>query len=160
MTHRQNTTPHGDGCLPRTSLAATLYGHGRLPWASLAAALPAATTAWADYDGFHIGACPAQAPPYTHLWAWTPQWLLRARIDGATAIVATLGTGALDTGGAVPAGLTPVHTEQVWYVTRVAHTWPATEKRVGRLSPEVTDRQVTLYEVGGQHPITFVGMDR
>ncbi|BCB74577.1 hypothetical protein GCM10022251_82270 [Phytohabitans flavus] len=133
---------------------ATLHGYGRLPWPTLAAALRAVPTAWADYHGFHIGACPDQAPPYTHLWAWTDAWLLRARIDGPSAIV-----GALEIGPAAPTGLTALHAEQVRYVTRTAHTWPAGEKRVGPLPAQVADQQVTLYEVGGPHPITFVRMD-
>ncbi|GLI00902.1 hypothetical protein [Phytohabitans aurantiacus] len=134
--------------------SATLHGYGRLPWTDLTAALSGVSTAWADYDGFHIGACPAKAPPYTHLWAWADGWLLRARIDGTCAIA-----GILETGGSAPAGLIALRSEPVRYLTRAAHTWPTTEKRVGRLSPEVAGQHVTLYEVDGEHPLTFVRLE-
>jgi hypothetical protein len=134
--------------------SATLHGYGRLSWTALTAALRGVSTAWADYDGFHIGACPAEAPPYTHLWAWTDGWLLRARIDGACAIA-----GILETGGTAPAALIALRSEPVRYLTRSAHSWPTTEKRVGQLPPEVAGRHVTLYEVDGEHPLTFVRLE-
>jgi len=34
-----------------------------------------------NYHGFHIGGLPAAPPPYTHLWAWSPGWLIRLRVD-------------------------------------------------------------------------------
>jgi hypothetical protein len=133
----------------------TLYAYGRVLWTDLAAALGGATTGWADYHGFHIGACPVQAPPYTHLWAWTDGWLLRARIDGADAIAGVLVIGD----DPIPHGLTPVRSEPVRYsVTHTARTWLADAKRVGPLPPEVTGRTVTLYEVAGENPLTFIQM--
>jgi hypothetical protein len=132
---------------------ATLHGYGRVAWADLAAALAGTQTAWADYDGFHIGDCPAQAPPYTHLWAWSSGWLLRARIDGDTAVVGAL----LLTATAVPLP-SPLITEQVNYVMRKAQTWDPGERRVGPLSAAVTERVTDLYEVAGPQPVTFIGL--
>lgn len=137
----------------RTREAGTLHGYGRLPWTDLVSALHGTTTAWADYNGFHIGPAPQQPPPYTHLWAWSKGWLLRARIDGAQAIVAVLQSGV-----ETPAGLTPMMSQPVRYTPRRAHTWPGGEKRVGPLRAEVADRAVDLYEVDGESPITFVAL--
>jgi hypothetical protein len=133
---------------------ATLHGYGRLPWIDLLSTIDDAPAAWADYDGFHIGPAPSQPPPYTHLWAWTPGWLLRARIDGAHAIVAIL-----QIGDASPSGLIPRSSEQVRYTRRSSHTWPASENRVGRLGPDVADRNVDLYELGGEFPVTFISLN-
>lgn len=134
-----------------TTNEAVLHAYGRLPWTDLLAAVDAAPAAWADYDGFHIGHCPDQPPPYTHLWAWTANWLLRARIDGGQAIVAVLQIGELDL-----KRLTPRWSQPTGYELRHSHTWAGTDKRVGRLAPHVADRSVDLYEVGGKSPITFV----
>ena len=87
------------------------------------------------------------------MWAWSSNWLLRARIDNAHTIVAVLQTGP-----GTPAGLTPKTQQQVSYIHRRAHTWPGTEKRVGPLTPDVADRNVDLYEVGGEFPITFISL--
>ncbi|WP_432902537.1 hypothetical protein ACQP1S_02605 [Micromonospora matsumotoense] len=130
-----------------------LHSHGRIPWQHLAAALAEADgTAWADYDGFHIGAPPASPPPYTHLWAWTTDWLLRARLDDDTAIV-----GVLHLGSATPRlDPPPIAAEPITYTIHHARTWPAQEKRVGPLDHTVTDRRTDLYQTAGTHPITFV----
>lgn len=133
---------------------ATLHSYGRLPWNVLRAALDGVAVAWADYEGFHIGAAPDTAPPYAHMWGWTTDWLLRARIDGGDTIA-----GALEIGASASSGLRPLSTEQVSYILRRSHTWPSSEHRVGRLAPEVADRPVDLYEVGGEFPITFVSLD-
>jgi hypothetical protein len=134
---------------------ATLHGYGRLPWSALVAALAAVPAAWADYHGFHLGQAPSQPPPYTHLWAWTPGWLLRGRIDGAHVIAAVL---QMD--GTIPSGLTPRSSpQQVSYVHRLSRTWPGAEKRVGPISPDLADRAVHLYEVGGEYPVTFVRLE-
>jgi hypothetical protein len=56
------------------------------------------TCAWADYDGYHLvkgGGCPAAAPPYSHLWAWSPEQLVRVRIDGDHGVVGVLTTNAV-----------------------------------------------------------------
>jgi hypothetical protein len=130
---------------------ATLHGYGRIPWPDLAVALADADSAWADYHGFHIGQCPAQPPPYTHLWAWHADWLLRARIDGRDAIV-----GALLLGDVGPPGLTSLLTDRTDCVRREGHTWPAEEKRVGPVPAALAGRDVDLYQIAGAHPVTFV----
>lgn len=133
-------------------VTARLRTHGRISWAALAAALTGATTAWADYDGFHLGAAPGAAPPYTHLWGWAEGWLLRARLDSGCAIVATL---HLDE--SAPSGLPPgPRTEAVRATYRQSRTWPAGTPRVGQLEQEVRDQLVDLYQLDGDHPVTFV----
>ncbi len=133
---------------------ATVHGYGRVQWADVVATLGPTPAAWADYDGFHLAPAPRQPPPYTHLWAWAPEWLLRARIDGPHAIVAVLQTGSH-----APDGLTPRRSEpSVPFVRRISRTWPAKERRIGPLTSGVTDRAVELYEVRGQAPVTFIGM--
>lgn len=153
MTHPPGTTTATPGAVVARGV---LHFHGRATWHDLATALLGADgAAWADYDGFHIGAPPASAPPYTHLWAWGAGWLLRARLDGETAIVGVLRTDTTTAGPPHP-DLPPVAAEPISYTVRHAHTWPAMEKRVGPLDPAVTDRPADLYQVGGTHPVTFV----
>ncbi|MBT8225759.1 MAG: hypothetical protein HKP61_22375 [Dactylosporangium sp.] len=137
---------------PAECTTATLRGYGRVSWADLVAALTGATAAWADYDGFHIGDPPAAAPPYTHLWGWADGWMLRARLDGDHAIVATL---HLD--NTAPSGITSRTPGERLSVTRTrSRTWPSTEHRVGKLNGEVADRPVVLYQLDGDRPVTFV----
>ena len=69
---------------------AELAGYGRITWDAFRGLLGGAQAAWASYDGFHIGTAPAEPPPYSHLWAWTDQWLHRARIEGDHVIVGAL----------------------------------------------------------------------
>lgn len=109
-----------------------LIGFGRLTWDELLAVVGDAQAAWADYEGFHIGPAPRRPPPYSHLWAWTSQWLLRARIDGSTAI-----TGALVLTTEPPAWPTAKLREQVTCQRVLAETWPIREQRVGPLDPTV-----------------------
>ncbi|MEO3747200.1 hypothetical protein [Plantactinospora sp. B5E13] len=138
-----------------TTATGILHAHGRITWRHLATALHDTDgTAWADYDGFHIGAAPTSPPPYTHLWAWTADWLLRARLDGDAAIVGVLQTGT--TTPQLPHPGPPAATEPITYTIRHAHTWPANENRVGPLNPTITDRPADLYHTHGTHPITFV----
>lgn len=132
----------------------TLYGYGRLPWADLCTAVDGCTAAWADYDGFHIAHLPRQAPPYTHVWAWSSDWLLRARIDAGHAVVAVL-----QTGDATPVGMTSRASWQVRFIRRDAHTWSSGEKRVGRLAPEVVSRGVELWQIDGELPDDTTGSD-
>ena len=75
---------------PAGTGTADLLGYGRISWDQLTAMLAGAQAAWADYAGFHVGPAPAEPPPYFHLWAWTPQWLARARIELGTAITGVL----------------------------------------------------------------------
>jgi hypothetical protein len=130
---------------------ATLHGYGRITYKDLVSALGGVAAAWADYDGFHLDAAPTTAPPYTHLWAWTSTWMLRARIDATDAIV-----GVLSLNGSTPPGLTPHTTEPVTYTRLESHTWPGRERRVGPLDPTLTDRPVDLYQIDGEHPVTFI----
>jgi len=133
--------------------AADLIGYGRVSWPELARLRGEAESAWADYDGFHIGHPPAKPPPYSHLWAWTGEWLLRARIDGGQAIV-----GVLALGGAP--GVAPPHvtTLKVRYQRAAAATWPHNEKRVGPIAREIADRPVDTFLISGEQPVTFVAM--
>ena len=144
------------GAQPVTGVA-TLHGYGRIAWHEVIAALPGASVAWADYDGFHVGDVPTASPPYSHLWAWTNQWLLRARIEGDHAIVATL--RPTPTGAAITAPVAhwPVLlTEEVRYTHLETRTWPTGEQRVGPLGPDVAARPADLYHLSGEHPVTFI----
>lgn len=67
-----------------------LISRGRLSWSKVVEAAKGLTCAWADLDGFHVGPAPTTAPPYSHLWGWSPVRCLRARIDGDGAIVGVL----------------------------------------------------------------------
>jgi hypothetical protein len=123
-------------------------------WTELRAMLTHATAAWADYHGFHVGPPPQPAPPYTHLWAWTPDWLLRARVEGQQAV-----TGVLVLRGdppTVPAD--PVQTWQVDFHHLTARTWLATEPRVGPVTDELANRLVDQYLLPGQRPTTFIAI--
>lgn len=135
---------------------ATLHAYGRVKWEDLAQAVAGVPTAWADYTGFHVKAVPSVAPPYTHLWAWSPPWRLRARLDGQHAIIGVLALDGPEIAG--PPGLTPVESSLVRYVRREAHTWPGGERRVGPLADEVADHSVELYQLDGEYPLTFVAL--
>ena len=146
------TSPHATstGARPGTGTA-ELIGYGRMRWDELTSMLSDAPAAWADYDGFHIGRACAEPPPYSHLWAWTGQWLIRARIEGNSAIVGALILAS------PPAGSPPaLMREQVTYERAAARTWPLREQRVGRLAPDVADRPVEIFLVAGERPVTFV----
>jgi hypothetical protein len=59
-------------------------------WAdAIAGPLHGATCLWQDLDGLHQSAAPPQAPPTSILWAWTSTDLIRVRLDGDTAYIAT-----------------------------------------------------------------------
>ena len=141
--------------LPAQTGEATLIGYGRIHWGQLTGLLADAEAAWADYSGFHIGPVPAEAPPYSHLWAWTKGWLARARIDNGTAI-----TGILVLSRAPSSGLAAMCRETVKYQHAQAATWSPTEKRVGRLPGDIAGRPMDLYVISGGHPITFVTAER
>jgi hypothetical protein len=72
------------------AFTARILTHGRLAWADLLTLAEGLPCAWADHDGWHTGACPDTAPAYTHLWGWSPDRLLRVRIDETEALVAEL----------------------------------------------------------------------
>jgi hypothetical protein len=136
---------------------ATLCGYGRLAWPDVVAALEGVDVAWADYDGFHVGALPQAPPPYNHLWAWNDDWLVRARVDGAHAIVGELQVNTVPVpDSALRAMRQPRLIETVRYTCRESRTWTPGERRVGPLDPAVKGRLVDLYQVDGARPVTFV----
>ena len=139
--------------LPGQDGTAQLLGYGRISWDQLTGLLAEAETAWADYSGFHIGPVPAEPPPYSHLWAWTSQWLARTRIDNGNAI-----TGVLVLGSKPPSGPAVISRETVRFQRARATTWPQAEKRVGRLPSDIADRPVDIYLIPGDHPITFAAL--
>jgi hypothetical protein len=137
--------------LPVEAATAELAGYGRMPWSRLTAMLANTEAAWADYDGFHIGPPPPGPPPYSHLWAWTGPWLARARIDGDAAILGVLAlTG--EPGNAPPA----IFRETVRYQRARATNWPTTENRAGPLPEAAAGREMAIYLIPGEHPVTFV----
>jgi hypothetical protein len=137
--------------LPVTPGTATLIAYGRIAWDQVTAMLAEAQAAWADYNGFHIGPAPHAPPPYSHLWAWTADWLIRTRIDGQHAIAGALALSGL------PGSSPPERWRQEVHFRRVqSQTWPSAEKRVGPLGPEVPGRSADLYMVTGDRPVTFV----
>lgn len=130
---------------------ADLIGYGRISWDQFTAMVSGATAAWADYTGFHIAPPPGSPPPYTHLWAWTSQWLARARIDNGTAIAGVLALAGL------PQHAPPVQSrDTVRFQHLQGATWPRTEKRVGQLPPEIAGHPVDIYLIPGKNPITFI----
>jgi len=137
--------------LPATEGTATLVAYGRVSWPEVTQMLTGSQAAWADYSGFHIGPPPKSPPPYSHLWAWTTGWLARIRVDVDTAIVGTLALTAH------PTSPPPEQwRETVNFRELRSQTWDMTEKRVGRLLPEVAGQLADLYLVSGDHPVTFV----
>ena len=54
----------------RTTETRYLSGQGEVEWSQLRKEAGELTCAWADYGGFHIGPCPDEAPPYSHIWGW------------------------------------------------------------------------------------------
>jgi hypothetical protein len=150
MTQRIALPPAGD----TATGSATLAGYGMRDWTDLPAMLSDATAAWADYNGFHVGPPPQEAPPYSHLWAWTPDWLLRARVEGQRAVVGILVLhGDPPTGGPQPLQTCPVN-----YRRLTARTWIATEPRVGPIRDEVANRLVHQYLLAGERPTTFIAI--
>lgn len=136
--------------LPATDDTATLLAYGRIGWPQVARLLMGSRAAWADYDGFHVGAPPASPPPYSHLWAWTADWLARIRIDGQDAIAGVLSLRA------EPASPPPKWREEVRFREVRSQTWPPGEKRAGPLRPEIAGQAADLYLLAGEHPVTFV----
>jgi hypothetical protein len=120
-----------------------LAGHGRLPWPRVRELIGAQDCAWADLDGFQLGPAPDTAPPYSHLWSWSPGRWVRVRIDGAHGIV-----GILSPTG--PGDDVEVHLQP-------GHPWrPLEDQRIAPLPPTVLAEPWHLLVVGGLRPITFV----
>jgi hypothetical protein len=146
MTDSTASRPIGEAVAGTAELA----GYGRMTWDAFCGLLGGAQAAWASYDGFHIGSAPAEPPPYSHLWAWTEQWLIRARVEGVQVIAGALILRAR------PAALVPLMTEEVSYERVTAQTWALGEKRVGQMPPGLAGRQVEMFLVSGERPVVFV----
>jgi hypothetical protein len=57
---------------------------------AVAGPLAGATCLWQDLDGLHVSHAPTSSPSTSILWGWRPDGtLIRARLDGATAFIAT-----------------------------------------------------------------------
>jgi hypothetical protein len=137
--------------LPAAHGTATLIAYGRVAWPQVTRLLTGAQAAWADYDGFHIGTPPQSPPPYSHLWAWTADWLARIRIDNQDAITGVLSLRAQ------PASPLPEQWRQDVEFRQVrSQTWHPAERRVGPLRPAVAGQTADLYLITGEHPVTFV----
>lgn len=63
---------------------------GTMSWeAAVAGPLRTATCLWQDLDGLHVESAPPAPPAASILWAWRDDgWLIRARLDGGTALIA------------------------------------------------------------------------
>jgi hypothetical protein len=63
---------------------------GTMSWeAAVAGPLNTATCLWQDLDGLHVEPAPSAPPPTSILWACRADgWLVRARLDGSTALIA------------------------------------------------------------------------
>ncbi len=137
------------------TVEATIHGYGWVSWADLHRALlnAGAVASWADYDGFHIGEAPMQAPPYSHLWAWNGNnWALRARIEGDRAVVGLL---AID-GPGPDIGKPIGKPQRVTCVVNDVESWPAKEERVSEQHPNVAGQRFRLYQTSSENPLTFV----
>lgn len=130
-----------------------LNAYGWRPWDEVRSLVGAAMCAWADYTGFHVGECPDEAPPYSHLWAWdgAATRLLRVRIDDAVGVVGIL---CRDGAAASPSGLTPLSSEDVLVESRLGLPW-GDDKRVHTSTITTT---MTLHELLRPLPVTFVSM--
>ncbi|MGL5862187.1 MAG: hypothetical protein ACRCY9_13125 [Phycicoccus sp.] len=128
-----------------------LIGLGMLDWEQIRDLCAASTCAWADYDGFHIEPAdqlPQEAPPYTHLWAWSPRHLIRVRLDGPGGVVGVLipNTDGPDAHAEMEPATWP-HPQISELATVVEHTVTNFKEDSG------TTR---LVQVVGPMPITFV----
>jgi hypothetical protein len=137
----------GGGQAPGTARTAWLTAHGRHPWATISSFLSGCTCAWADLDGFHAGPPPAGPPLATHLWAWSPDRLLRIRLDGSDGIAAEL--HLTDPGIGEPVQVTE----------RDTATWPPGEGRVSA-DDKWRGRAVRIYQVAGLMPLEFARLDQ
>ena len=135
----------------RVTTTRHLVGRGRLKWGDVQAEASGMLCAWADYAGFHVGEeCPSVAPPYTHLWAWTPDHskLMRVRIDGDEGIVGLLWADP-------PAGVSGKHVE---VVSSTGLPW-GDDGQLGRtLPPHISAGTFVLYEPLVPLPATFVAV--
>jgi hypothetical protein len=136
----------GGGETAGAARSAWLTAHGRHPWPEIFALLTGVTCAWADLDGFHAEPAPAEPPLATHLWAWSPDRMLRVRIDDSDGIAAELHLND------------PGHGEPVTVTERDTTTWPPREGRVS-VDNEWRGRAMYVYEVAGLMPLEFARLD-
>lgn len=132
----------------------TLQGFGVRPWTWVKEIVTDLTCAWADTRGFHVGTCPTDPPPYTHLWAWDSgaSRLVRVRLDVGNAIV-----GVLSTQGQEVLGQLPAISERVKVRVAQAHTFRSEDTRIGAQAAGTLPGRVSTFTVVGPMPITFVG---
>lgn len=126
-----------------------LVGWGEVEWSRLADAAGELTCAWADYDGFHIGSCPPESPPYSHIWGWSADGsvLMRGRIDAGKVTVGWLYEQSRDEG------------DEVACVTRDLITWePDHQKLKVRFVSEQAfwPSRMRTVEVLGSQPVAFI----
>jgi hypothetical protein len=139
-------TELADGAADEQTFTAWLIAHGRRPWTEIRPLLSGCMCAWADLDGFHAEAPPAEPPLATHLWAWDADKLLRIRIDGSDGIAAELLLGGASRG------------ERVEVTRREAVSWPLGEGRVS-VQEAWRNRVLRVYEVAGLMPLEFTRLE-
>lgn len=125
-----------------------LKGYGRLSWSDARELTDGLKCAWADYQGFHVDQlCPHEAPPYSHLWAWSEDFsrLVRVRIDEDEGIVGILSTAYAD-------GATPVDVVQSTGIP-----WGHDGQLGQRLPQHIAEGIFHLFEPLVPLPATFVG---
>lgn len=132
-----------------------LAGYGSLEWDQVKALLKGFKCAFADYEGFHVGEdCPAEAPDYTHLWAWkilgqengseARVILARVRIDAGKGILGILAQRKEDI-SAVSSGMNDTEKPEtetkkpeakamqpVTVTVTIGEPWGVDEKRIGK----------------------------
>lgn len=133
-------------------MKAWLTGHGRVPWDEARLLIDGSMCAWAGLDGWQVATAPQQAPIATHLWAWSDGRWARLRLDRGDAVVAVLSAAepAAGSGSGV--------TEEVEVRVVEAVPWSPTDGRLPKASRSVVGDPVTLLEVIGASPVTFVAL--
>ncbi len=131
----------------------SMHGWGEVAWSKVREVIGDNTCAWADYRGFQIGNCPEVSPPYSHLWAWSPDLscLFRVRIDGERIIL-----GALTSDTTFSFGPEVKKLESVEVLRYEGIPW-GKDNRVRQPSPHI-DGTIYLHETIQLAPVTFVGI--
>lgn len=76
-----------------------LCGTGWLDWAEFEPLVGGWEAVWADLSGPHLSGVPARAPETTHIWAWSNDCWVRARVDEGDVVA-----GFLHPAGECPRG--------------------------------------------------------
>lgn len=122
-----------------------LCGTGWTDWKSIAAVAGGWMSTWVDLEGPHLEALPESAPDTTHLWAWSQQYWMRARIDEGAVVVGFLHQDVDCPQGGASCVEVPVSSQ------RLAGSWTEHHIRVGSLRDtewlvlEVLDDAATLF---------------